>query len=110
MLLGKFLKAAGILFASFSAGAPIAVAALVAEAARLLTRLVHPEEVFAQIDWSLLVMFSGLLILLADLEKTSLDEQLFGFAAQFHLEKIPVLSLVSVLQSNAVSNVLRSCS
>ncbi len=105
MLLGKSLLAAAILFVSFFAGAPIAVAALVAGAALLITRRVHPEEVYAQIDWSLLVMFSGLFIVLAGVEKTSLDEQLFGFAARFHLEKIPVLSLASVLLSNAVSNV-----
>ncbi|MCX6608626.1 MAG: SLC13 family permease, partial [Acidobacteria bacterium] len=105
MLLGKSLLAAGILFGSFFAGAPIAVAALVAGAALLITRRVHPEEVYAQIDWSLLVRFSGPFIILAGVEKTSLDEELFSFAARFHLEQIPVLSLASVLLSNAVSNV-----
>jgi Na+/H+ antiporter NhaD/arsenite permease-like protein len=105
MLLGKSLLAAILLFASFFAGAPIAVAALLAGAALLITRRVHPEEVYAQIDWSLLVMFSGLFIVLAGFEKTSLDQDLFAWAARFHLEQIPMLSLASVLLSNAVSNV-----
>jgi len=74
-------------------------------AALLITRLVYPEEVYAQIDWSLLVKFSALFAVLAGGEKTSLHKQLFGFAARFHLAKIPVLSLASVLLSNAVSNV-----
>jgi Na+/H+ antiporter NhaD/arsenite permease-like protein len=105
LLLTKSLTAAALLFAALFVGAPIAVSAMVAGAALLITRRVHPEEVYAQIDWPLLVLFCGLFVVLAGVEKTSLDEELFAFAATFHLEKLPVLSFVSLLLSNLVSNV-----
>ncbi len=105
MLLIKSLTAAILMFGALFLGAPIAVSAMVAGAALLITRRVHPEEVYAQIDWSLLVLFCGLFVVLAGVEKTSLDEELFAFAATFHLEKLPVLSLVSLILSNLVSNV-----
>ncbi|OYW07517.1 MAG: anion transporter, partial [Acidobacteriia bacterium 12-62-4] len=76
-----------------------------AGAALLITRRVHPEQVYAEIDWPLLVLFSGLFVVLAGVEKTSLDEELIAFAARFQLEKLPVLSLASVVLSNLVSNV-----
>lgn len=105
LLLAKSLTAALLMFGALFLGAPIAVCAMVAGAALLITRRVHPEEVYAQIDWPLLVLFCGLFVVLAGVEKTSLDEELFAFAATFHLEKLPVLSFVSLLLSNLVSNV-----
>ncbi len=105
LLLGKSLTAAMVLFGALFVGAPIAVSAMVAGAALLITRRVHPEEVYAQIDWPLLVLFCGLFVVLAGVEKTSLDEELFAFAATFHLEKLPTLSLASLILSNLVSNV-----
>ncbi len=105
MLLAKSITAALVMFGALFVGAPIAVSAMVAGAALLITRRVHPEEVYAQIDWSLLVLFCGLFVVLAGVEKTSLDEELFAFAATFHLEKLPVLSFVLLVLSNLVSNV-----
>jgi Na+/H+ antiporter NhaD/arsenite permease-like protein len=105
MLLIKSLTAALVMFAALFLGAPIAVSAMVAGAALLITRRVHPEAIYAQIDWPLLVLFSGLFVVLAGVEKTSLDEELFAWAATFRLEKLPVLSTASVLLSNLVSNV-----
>lgn len=104
-LLAKSLFAAAALFLAFFAGVPVATGAMVAGALLLITRRVHPEQVYQQIDWPLLVMFSGLFVVLAGVEKTSLDEDLFRFAARFHLEKIPVLSVASLVLSNIVSNV-----
>ncbi len=71
LLLIKSSLASAILFGSFFAGAPIAVAALIAGATLLVTRRVYPEEVYAQIDGSLLVMFSGPFIVLAGVENVA---------------------------------------
>ena len=71
----------------------------------LVTRRVKPERVYREIDWSLLVLFIGLFIVVAGVEKTSLPEDLFRIAQQFHLERVPVLSALAALLSNVVSNV-----
>ncbi|MCA2968431.1 MAG: anion transporter, partial [Acidobacteriaceae bacterium] len=103
--LGKSLVAALAMFGAFFAGAPVAVAAMAAGAALLLTRRVHPAAVYAEIDWPLLVLFAGLFAVLAGVEKTGFDEALFAGASRLGLERLPVLSFVSLLLSNLVSNV-----
>lgn len=105
MLLVKSLTASVLLFAAFFAGVPVAKAAMVAGALLLITRRIHPEKIYEQIDWSLLVMFSGLFVVLAAVEKTSLDEQFLNLANSLRLRNIAVLSLVSAVLSNLISNV-----
>ena len=46
----------------------------------LITRRVKPEKIYREIDWSLLVMFIGLFIVVAGLEKTALPADLFRAA------------------------------
>ncbi len=89
----------------FFAGWPIAEVAIVAGALLLITRRVKPDEVYAQVDWSLLVLFAGLFIVVAGVEKSSLEESLVRFAARAHLDNGGVLSAVSAVLSNIVSNV-----
>jgi len=59
-------------------GWPIAKVALVAGALLLVTRRITPERVYAEIDWSLLVLFIGLFIVVRGVEKTSLSTDLFA--------------------------------
>jgi Na+/H+ antiporter NhaD/arsenite permease-like protein len=88
----------------FFAGLPIALVALGAAAALLLGR-VRPEKVYRQIDWSLLVMFTGLFVVvyafrLHVVAGWHLDQ--WGMAAS---HPVGILSLLSVGLSNLVSNV-----
>ena len=62
----------------FFAGWPVPKVAVVAGALLLLTRRVKPEKVYREIDWSLLVMFIGLFIVVAGIEKTSVPADLFA--------------------------------
>ena len=71
----------------------------------LVTRRVKPEKVYREIDWSLLVLFAGLFIVIAGIEKTSLNEALGSLAGRLHLDNTWILSLSSALISNLVSNV-----
>ena len=103
-MLKSLLVAAGMLVFFFR-GWPVAEVALVAGAVLLVTRRVKPEKVYHEIDWRLLVMFIGLFIVVAGIEKTSLSRDLFAFAAQFGLGRAGVLSAASALLSNLVSNV-----
>jgi len=89
----------------FFAGWPIAKVAIIAGALLLITRRVHPEQIYAQVDWSLLVLFAGLFIVVAGIEKSSLQPDLMRLAGRAHLENGGVLSAVAAVLSNLVSNV-----
>lgn len=64
-LLVKTLGVAGLMLTAFIIGLPLAESALVAAAALLITRRIKPQRVLSAVDWSLLVMFSGLFVLTA---------------------------------------------
>ncbi len=89
----------------FLAGWPVAKVALVAGALLLVTRRVKPERVYAEIDWSLLVLFIGLFIVVRGVEKTSLSADLLAIAARLRLERPGVMSAFAAVLSNIVSNV-----
>ena len=97
------VSAAMIVF--FFAGWPVAKVALVAGAVLLVTRRVKPERIYAEIDWSLLVLFIGLFIVVSGVEKTSLSADLFAIAYRLHLERPGVMSAFAAVLSNVVSNV-----
>jgi Na+/H+ antiporter NhaD/arsenite permease-like protein len=105
VLMWKSLVAAAVMIALFFAGWPVAKVAILVGALLLVTRRVKPEKVYREIDWSLLVLFSGLFIVVAGIEKTSLPNELGALAARFHLHRTAVLSLFSAVISNLVSNV-----
>lgn len=104
-LLWKSLVVGVGMVAFFFAGTPVAQTAIVAGALLLVTRRVKPERVYQDVDWALLAMFAGLFVVVAGVEKTRLEEELFQFAAKFHLDRIPVLAFFSAALSNLVSNV-----
>jgi Na+/H+ antiporter NhaD/arsenite permease-like protein len=104
-LLWKSLFVAVGMVACFFAGWPIAQVAIVAGAMLLVTRRVKPEKVYHEIDWPLLALFAGLFIVVAGVEKTSLDADLFQLASRFGLHRVPVLTFFAALLSNIVSNV-----
>ena len=105
VLMWKSLAVSAAMIVFFFAGWPVPKVALMAGAILLVTRRVKPERIYREIDWSLLVLFIGLFIVVAGVEKTSLPENLFHFAQQFHPERTSVLSVIATLLSNLVSNV-----
>ena len=105
VLMWKSLVAAVVMIALFFAGWPVAKVAILVGALLLITRRVKPEKVYREIDWSLLVLFAGLFIVVGGIEKTSLPQELGALAARFHLHRTAVLSLFSAVISNLVSNV-----
>ena len=58
-----------------------------------------------EIDWSLLLMFAGLFIIVAGAQRALLTPDIFAAAGRLHLDQIPVLSVVTAALSNLVSNV-----
>jgi Na+/H+ antiporter NhaD/arsenite permease-like protein len=89
----------------FFAGWPLAKVAIVGGALLLITRRVKPERIYAEIDWSLLVLFAGLFVVVAGLENSPLRSELAQLAARAHLSNAAVLTGLSAVLSNIVSNV-----
>jgi Na+/H+ antiporter NhaD/arsenite permease-like protein len=105
VLMWKSLVVSGFMIVFFFVGWPVPKVAVVAGALLLITRRVKPEKVYHEIDFSLLVLFVGLFIVVAGIEKTSLPSQSFALASEYGLDRPGVFSIVAVLLSNLVSNV-----
>lgn len=90
---------------SFFAGQPVAKVAIAAGGPLLLTRRVKPAKVYHEIDFPLLVLFAGLFVVVAGIQKTVFTPETLAFARHLHLERVAVVSAVSALLSNIVSNV-----
>jgi Na+/H+ antiporter NhaD/arsenite permease-like protein len=84
----------------FFIGWPLAKVAVIAGALLLITRRVKPEKIYHEIKFSLLVLFMGLLIVIAGIEKTPLTSKAFAFVSGYGLEKPSVLSSVAAILSN----------
>ncbi len=89
----------------FFAGQPIAKVAILGGALLLFTRRVKPEKVYFDIDWPLLVMFVGLFVVVAGFERTILTPPVVDAVHRLDLASVPVLSAVTAVLSNLVSNV-----
>jgi Na+/H+ antiporter NhaD/arsenite permease-like protein len=103
-LMWKSLAVALGMIVMFFAGWPVPKVAIVAGALLLITRRIQPGTVYQRIDWPLLVMFSGLFIVIAGVEKTSLEMRLASFAGHLHLDNALLLSGLAAVLSNLVSN------
>jgi Na+/H+ antiporter NhaD/arsenite permease-like protein len=64
-----------------------------------------PERVFREIDWALLVFFSGLFVVTGAIEEIGVSRQLFAWAQPVAEQDVLSLTLVSVVLSNLISNV-----
>ncbi|MGH8149951.1 MAG: anion transporter [Steroidobacteraceae bacterium] len=93
------------MMAAFFAGLPPPAVAIAAGALMLITRRVESRKVYAEIDWPLLVMFAGLFIVVAGLEKWVISDRTIAIIGALRLDRIPVLSSLTVVLSNLVSNV-----
>jgi Na+/H+ antiporter NhaD/arsenite permease-like protein len=91
--------------ALFFVGQPPAKAAIIIGGLLLLTRRVKSQRIYAEIDWSLLLMFAGLFIIVAGAQRALLTPDLVARVSRLHLDQVPILSAVTAVLSNLVSNV-----
>jgi Na+/H+ antiporter NhaD/arsenite permease-like protein len=105
VLVGRALLATAVMVAAFFAGQPPAKAAIIIGGLLLLTRRVKSERVYAEIDWSLLLVFAGLFIIVAGAQRALLTPDLVAAVGRLHLDQVPILSAVTAALSNLVSNV-----
>lgn len=99
-LLLKTLTVTGLLLIAFCIGLPLAESAFLAAAILLVTRRVKSERVLRQVDWPLLVMFSGLFVLTQAVQSL----QLLGSLTAWVAHPLGLLAITAGL-SNLISNV-----
>jgi Na+/H+ antiporter NhaD/arsenite permease-like protein len=105
VLLGKAVAAALGMVLFFFLGQPPAKVAIVAGALLLLTRRLKPERIYREIDWALLLLFCGLFIVVAGMEKALLGPDVLASAERLDLGSPAVMAAVAAVLSNIVSNV-----
>ena len=71
----------------------------------LLTRRVKAKKVYQEIDGPLLIMFAGLFVLIAGVERNVLTPEVVANVERLHLENAAILSAFTAVLSNLVSNV-----
>lgn len=89
----------------FFLGQPVAKVAICAAALLLLTRRIEPRKVYAEIDGPLLLMFAGLFVVVRGLEHAVLTPDLLAQATRLDLGNTTILTGVTAILSNLVSNV-----
>ena len=105
VLVARSLVATAVMVALFFLGQPPAKAAIIIGGLLLLTRRVKSERVYAEIDWSMLLMFAGLFIIVAGAQHALLTPDLVARVGRLHLDQVPILSAATAVLSNLVSNV-----
>jgi Na+/H+ antiporter NhaD/arsenite permease-like protein len=89
---------------AFLAGFHLATVALVAATLLLLDRL-SPRFVWREVDWSLLVMFAGLFVVVSAFETQVVHPGHWDQWPSLQRDPVGLLSLASAVVSNLVSNV-----
>ncbi|MBN1277323.1 MAG: anion transporter [Deltaproteobacteria bacterium] len=104
-LLKKSVVSAVIMFLAFVLGCPVTIAAMGAAAVLLITRRIKSERVFNEIDWSLLVFFSGLFIVTKTTEVVGLSDHVINVLKFKSGSEVVDLTILSAVSSNLISNV-----
>jgi Na+/H+ antiporter NhaD/arsenite permease-like protein len=89
----------------FFIGLPPAFVAAIGGAVLLIRRTQPPENIYNRVDWSLLILFIGLFLIVGAAEASGIAGQMVTFADRFNVQNIWILSGVIVALSNLVSNV-----
>lgn len=104
-LILKAVAVTAVMMALFFAGQPVAKVAIVGGAFLLLTRKVKSDKVYREIDWPLLLMFVGLFVVVAGLERVVITPDLVAAVGRLDLGAPATLSTITAVLSNVVSNV-----
>ena len=104
-MVAKALMVTLVILVLFFAGKQPAKVAFVASSLLLLTRRLKPEKIYREIDWSLLLLFAGLFVVVGAFEKSVLSPDLLQRINALHLDRVPVMSAIAAFLSNIVSNV-----
>jgi len=104
-LMLKTVVAIAVMLVAFLAGVPIAIVAIAGAGCTLLTRRVKPDKIYREVNWALLVLFAGLFVITAGLERSGAMDLFLHWAAAANLDRPAALTAVAAVLSNLVSNV-----
>ncbi len=104
LLIASLVGLVGAVIANFL-GAPLALSALAAASLTLVAAGLRAEKLLAQVDWSVLLFFAGLFILVAALQRTGLPKDWVMATEGVLGHGALVLTAVLGLGSQVVSNV-----
>jgi Na+/H+ antiporter NhaD/arsenite permease-like protein len=105
LITGGFLLPLERWIPGLDSGQKLPLVALAGAGLAILASRARPAEAFAQVDWGLLVFFSGLFIVISGIHRTGILPALHARAAPFFGPTGGALSVFTVLMSNLVSNV-----
>jgi Na+/H+ antiporter NhaD/arsenite permease-like protein len=71
----------------------------------LVQRRLSPRAIYSDVDWSVLMLFLGLFLILGGAEQAGITQQLLGVAERLNLHNAGIFAVVVTLLSNVVSNV-----
>ena len=103
--LGKPVVVTGMVLAGFLGGIPPALMAAVGAAVLLITRSLEPKLVYDEVDWGLLVFFTGLFLIVGGAEQVGLMPLLLELARGANLHNPGIFTAATAALSNLVSNV-----
>ncbi len=108
-LLYKSVLVMAIVIAGFTLGVGLPLMSMLGASILVLIANRRPEEIFAKVNWSLLVFFAALFVVVAGINKVGLVEDahkiLQGYFSVSPTRQIATFSFASLLLSNIVSNV-----
>ncbi len=104
-LIGKSVVLLVLFVIACLGGMRPAEAALVAAALIMLTPGLKSQRLLAGVDWSLLLMFAGLFVVVAALQREVIGAAVIGRVAALHPGRPAVLVPLTAILSNLVSNV-----
>ena len=71
----------------------------------LVQRRYKPRAIYGDVDWSLLMLFLGLFLIIGGAQQAGITQQLLGAAERLNLHNLVIFTVVVTLLSNIVSNV-----
>lgn len=104
-LIVKSLIVLSLVLAAYMAGYDLALVSCLGGAALLITRRIKPNKVYASIDFNLLVIFIGLFVVVAGVEKSRLMIFAFDLLSVNGFNSISLFATTTLVLSNIVSNV-----
>ena len=104
-LIRKSLLTLAAIIVAYVNGIDLALAATTGAAFLLVTRRVKPNKIYTSIDFNLLVIFIGLFVVVAGVEKSGLMRYILYKFSFSGFENMTVFAIATVVVSNLVSNV-----
>src|SRR5438309_10398814 len=95
--LSGFFRLVSVMLVAFLAGVPIAIVAIAGAGCTLLTRRVKPDKVYREVNWALLVLFAGLFVITAGLERSGVVDLFLHWAAAANLDGPAALTAVTAV-------------